>query len=83
VLDRIGEHPKTFILDFADVPLVDSTAAKSLEGFVHQLEGAGTKVYFTAARPNVRRALLSAGLRSPHVHYAPSIQDVVDAAQGS
>jgi SulP family sulfate permease len=83
VLDRIGEHPKTFILDFADVPLVDSTAAKSLEGFVHQLEGAGTKVYFTAARPNVRRALLSAGLRSPRVHYAPSIQDVVDAAQGS
>lgn len=28
VLDRIGAHPKTFILDFADVPLVDSTAAK-------------------------------------------------------
>ena len=28
VLDRIGAHPKTFILDFAEVPLVDSTAAK-------------------------------------------------------
>ena len=24
VLDRIGAHPKTFILDFADVPLVDT-----------------------------------------------------------
>ncbi|MFA6140699.1 MAG: hypothetical protein WC684_08250 [Hyphomicrobium sp.] len=32
VLDRIGERPKIFVLDFTDVPLVDSTAAKALEG---------------------------------------------------
>jgi len=83
VLDRIGEHPKTFILDFADVPLVDSTAAKSLEGFVHKLHRAGTRVFFTSARSNVRRTLLSAGLRTPVVTYAPSIPDAVDAARRS
>ena len=77
VLDRIGAHPKTFVLDFAEVPLVDSTAAKALEGFVHKLRRAGTAVYFTSARKGVRRTLLLAGLRRPIVTYASSIEDAV------
>jgi sulfate permease, SulP family len=83
VLDRIGAHPKTFILDFAEVPLVDSTAAKALEGFVHKLRYAGTEVYFTSARKNVRRTLLSAGLRKPLVRYASSIEDAVAMSKAS
>jgi SulP family sulfate permease len=82
VLDRIGAHPKTFILDFAEVPLVDSTAAKALEGFVHKLRNGGTEVYFTSASKNVRRALLSAGLRKPMVRYASSIEDAVALSRG-
>jgi SulP family sulfate permease len=81
VLDRIGEHPKIFILDFSDVPLVDSTAAKSLEGFVQKLDRAGTKVFFTSARRSVRRTLLRTGLGSPLVTYAPSIDSAVEAAR--
>ena len=77
VLDRIGARPKTFILDFAEVPLVDSTAAKALEAFVHKLRSAGTAVYFTSARKSVRRTLLLAGLRRPIVTYASSIEDAV------
>lgn len=83
VLDRIGVHPKTFILDFADVPLVDSTAAKALEGFVQRLHHVGTAVYFTSARKSVRRTLLHAGLRKPLVHYAPSIEDAVAASRSA
>jgi SulP family sulfate permease len=30
VLDRIGQLPRVLVLDFSDVPIVDSTAAKSL-----------------------------------------------------
>ncbi len=76
VLDRIGAHPKTFVLDFTDVPLVDSTAAKTLEAFVHKLHHAGTAVYFTGARKSVRRTLLLAGLRKPLVRYASTIGSV-------
>ncbi|MEO8421653.1 MAG: SulP family inorganic anion transporter [Hyphomicrobium sp.] len=83
VLDRIGAHPKTFILDFAEVPLVDSTGAKALEGFVHKLRHAGTDVYFTSARKNVRRTLLKAGLRRPLVRYASSIEDAVAMSRGA
>jgi SulP family sulfate permease len=82
VLDRIGEHPKTFILDFADVPIVDSTAARTLEGFAHKLDRAGTKLYFTSANRSVRRTLLSAGLRTPLVRYAGAIEDAVAMSRG-
>ena len=82
-LDRIGAHPKTFVLDFAEVPLVDSTAAKALEGFVHKLQHAGTQVYFTSARRNVRRTLLAAGLRKPVVRYASSIDDAIAMSKAS
>ena len=77
VLDGIGERPKVFVLDFTDVPLVDSTAAKVLESFVHKLHHGGTKVFFTGARKTVRRTLLVAGLRRPLVQYAPTVEDAV------
>jgi sulfate permease, SulP family len=77
VLDRIGERPKMFVLDFTEVPLVDSTAAKALEGFVHKLHHAGTAVYFSGARTSVRRTLLTAGLRQPMVRYMPSPEEAI------
>ena len=75
VLDRIGGHPKGFILDFSDVPLVDSTAARVLGTFVHKLRHSATKVYFTGTRPNVQRTLRSAELREPLVEYASTIEE--------
>ncbi len=78
VLDRMGTHPKVFVLDFTDVPLVDTTAAKALEGFVHKLHNAGTAVYFAGTRPSIRRTLLSAGLRKPRVHYAGTPNDAIE-----
>jgi SulP family sulfate permease len=77
-LDRIGAHPKVFVLDFSEVPLADTTAAKALDGFVHKLVHSGTTVYFSGVRPPVRRILLKAGLRRPLVRYAPTPQDAID-----
>jgi SulP family sulfate permease len=78
VLDRIGAHPKVFVLDFKDVPLVDTTAAKSLDGFVHKLRRSGTRVYFAGASKAVRRTLLTAGLGRTLVQYASSAEDALE-----
>ncbi|MBN9289749.1 MAG: sodium-independent anion transporter, partial [Hyphomicrobium denitrificans] len=83
VLLRIGAHPKAFILDFSEVPFVDSTAAKSLEGFAKKLNRAGTTVYFTSTSKQVRRTLLNAGLRRPLIHYAATLEDALAAARES
>jgi sulfate permease, SulP family len=76
-LERIGEHPKVFVLDFSEVPLVDSTAVKALEGFVHRLRHSGTHIYFAGTSKGVRRALLIAGMRKPIVRYASTADDAL------
>lgn len=80
VLDRIGQYPRVFVFDFADVPLVDTTAAKALEAFTRKLERAGAQVFIAAARTTVRQTLLSVGLREPGVHYTTTVQDARDRA---
>lgn len=81
VLDGIAKLPRAFILDFENVPLVDTSAAKVLRSSVAKLGRAGTTVYFTGARPSVRAVLLKAGLRAPEVHYLASVADAEEAAR--
>ncbi len=81
ILDRVGERPGVFILDFSAVPLIDSTGAKALHGIVHKLQRAGTEIYFSGARPAVRRALMGAGLREPAVRYSDTIETARAAAR--
>lgn len=76
-LERIGAKPRIFVLDFSDVPLVDTTAAKALESFVHKLRNSGTEVFFTSVRAPVRRNLLNAGLRKPLVKYAATVENAL------
>ena len=49
VLERVGAPPRVLVLDFTDVPLIDTTAARSLVTFVNKLKRSGTDVYFAAA----------------------------------
>jgi SulP family sulfate permease len=81
ILDRIGEHPRVFILDFSAVPIIDSTAARALHGFVHKLQRSGTRIYFSGARTGVRRTLISAGLKRPAVLYSDSVDSARTAAR--
>ena len=80
ILDRIG-RPRVFILDFSAVPLIDSTAAKALHGFVHKLQRSGTRIYFSGARTSVRRTLIGAGLKRPAVLYSDSVESARATAQ--
>jgi len=73
-LERVGAPPRLFILDFTDVPLIDTTAAHSLIAFVNKLKRAGTEVCFAAARPRVRHELTLSGLKPPLVRYAASVE---------
>ncbi|WP_395623448.1 SulP family inorganic anion transporter [Sphingomonas daechungensis] len=79
-LERIGKMPRAFVLDFDSVPLVDATAAKSLEAFARRLQALGSTLYIAGARVAVRRALLRAGLREPHVHFVESVQQARTAS---
>jgi len=74
-LERIGRYPRVFALDLSSVPIIDRTAARALGVFARKLRRGHTLVVIAGARPEVRRALLLAGLRRPEVIYAATLAD--------
>ena len=80
-LDRIGQHPKAYVIDFSSVPIVDSTAAATIEGFARKAKRQGAKLYLSGARPSIRRVLLAHGLRPPLVRFRSQLAEAVEAAR--
>lgn len=81
VLDRIADHPRGFVVDFSDVPLIDSSGARSFELLAHKVARKGGQMFIIGANPDVRRALLGQGAREPLVRYLPDLEEV-DAILG-
>lgn len=79
-LDRIGEHPKAYVIDFSAVPVLDSTGATTIEGFVHKAHRRGALVYIVGARAPIRRTLLIHGVRRPYVRFSSDLAEAVSAA---
>ncbi len=73
VLDRIGDHRQNLVLDCSAVPFLDSTAANVIEGAVRKAGRAGLRVFVTGAAPQVRRMLMTHGVKPPHVRYKATI----------
>ena len=82
-LDRIGEHPKAYVIDFSAVPIIDSTAAATIEGFARKTLKQGAALYITGASPTVRRILLVHGVRPPGVRFRTKLADAVATARMS
>ena len=80
VLDRIADHPRAFVLDFSEVPFLDSSAAHSVDLLAHKLARKGGRLYLSGTSADIRRTLLAVGLREPRAHYAHAIDDAVAAA---
>lgn len=81
VLDRIADRPRAFVLDFAEVPFLDSTAAHSVELLARKMARKGGRLYLTGTSADIRRTLLSLGLREPKVQYFGAIDDAVAVAR--
>ena len=82
VLDEIADSPRGFAVDFSEVPFIDSSGARSFELLARKTARKGGRLFFTAARPEVRAMLERHGLRSPHVTFLADIA-VVEAALGT
>jgi sulfate permease, SulP family len=80
-LDRIGEHPKAYVIDFSAVSVIDSTAAATIEGFVRKARRHHALVYIAGALPAIRRNLLLHGVRPPNVRFATGLDDATAAAR--
>ncbi|MFN7224805.1 MAG: SulP family inorganic anion transporter [Paracoccaceae bacterium] len=77
VLDRIQDTHKALIIDFAAVPFLDSTGANVIEGLAHKAHRRGVRLYIAAANPEIRRSLLTHGVRPPQTSYAATVADAL------
>jgi len=73
VLDGIADRHKAFVVDFAAVPLLDSTAANAMHRMAVKAKRKGVRLFITGASRTVRRELLKHGLRPPLAKYRDSI----------
>jgi SulP family sulfate permease len=80
-LDRIGEHPRAYVIDFSAVPVLDSTAAATIGGFARKVRRQGAAVYIAGARSAIRRVLLVHGVRPPHVRFRTNLTDALVVAR--
>jgi len=79
VLDKLAERPKTLILDFSQGPLLDSTAAATLDGFARK--AARAVVYVTGVTKPARRARITHGIRPPRVRFRTDITAAIAFAR--
>ena len=79
-LDSIGEHPKAYVIDFSAISIFDSTAAATIEGFVHKVRRRRAEVYIAGARPAVEQTLMTHGVCPPLVQFKSTLNEALAAA---
>ncbi|MEY4696329.1 MAG: hypothetical protein RIT14_757 [Pseudomonadota bacterium] len=71
VLDRIADRPRDFVLDLTDVPLIDSSGARSFLLLARKMARREGRFIILGARPALRLVLEGQGLVPPLVIYLP------------
>jgi SulP family sulfate permease len=82
VLDSIADTRKAFVVDFAAVPFLDSTAANAMSRVATKAKRQGIRLFITGASPTVRRALLTHGVRPPNATYRETIARAIADIKG-
>jgi len=82
VLDSIADSRKAFVVDFAAVPFLDSTAANAMSRVATKARRQGIRLFITGASPTVRRALLTHGVRPPRARYRETIARAIADIKG-
>jgi SulP family sulfate permease len=82
VLDSIADTRKAFVIDFAAVPFLDSTAANAMGRVATKAKRQGIRLFITGASPTVRRVLLTHGVSPPRARFRETIARAVADIKG-
>jgi SulP family sulfate permease len=76
VLDRIADRPQAFVVDFTDVPFIDSSGGRSFEVLARKSARKGGLLYFVRVNDEVRGMLEKHGLTEGHLRYRADVAAV-------
>lgn len=82
VLERIGDRPRIFIVDFSEVTHLDSSGAHLVERLSRRVGRHGRRLFLTGTSGPVRQILTAQGLREPDVRYHATPEDALAAVGG-
>ena len=77
VLDRISDAHRVLVIDFSAVPLVDATAANTIEVLAHKAARRDIRVVLTGTSKAIRHELFLHGIKPPLVRYERSIDSAL------
>jgi SulP family sulfate permease len=80
VLDRIADRPREFVVDLTDVPMIDSSGARSFLLLARKMARRGGVLTVVGARPGVRQVLEGQGLVEPAARFLPDLAALDGAA---
>ena len=73
-LDQIASHSSALVVNFSDVPFIDSTGARSFELLARKPHRKGTQLILAGVNAEVRKTMERSGLNEPLVRYCPDFQ---------
>ena len=82
VLDQVSERPRALVVDFAAVPLIDSSGAYSFALLARKMARKEGRLVISGASAEVRRVLHQAGVQGDQVLFVVDL-DAVPAALGA
>ena len=75
VMDKIADKPRVLIVDFAEVPFIDTSGAHSIEVLGRKIARQGGLLVIAGASPEVRAMLVSQHVTAPTVAYRANAQE--------
>ena len=81
VLDQISDRHHALILDFSDVPFIDSSSAHVIEALAHKTHKRKARLYLANVSPLVQKDLVAQGIKAPLVDYAASLVAALEEAR--
>jgi len=73
MLDRIGKETRIMVVDFTQVPFLDSTGANVVESLAFKARKSGIRLVISGASRTVKRDMIAHGLRKTRLLFAKDI----------
>ena len=82
-MEDTGTSPRAYVLDFSEVPFVDSTALSALTGFASKARKSGSRLIIAGAAPGLRAKLMTVNGELRMMEHAASVTAAVASLQGT
>jgi sulfate permease, SulP family len=76
VLERIAETPRAIVIDMTEVPMIDSSGARSFRELALRARRRGGQLFLVGLREPLRNQLEAQGAGAPEVQFLPDVQAV-------